>query len=74
MNRVNDWKNVLKYANKDVNPKGYTIKVFKDAGYYSCVIVDKNNGNEEIDYAGGFCEEELSNLITDAWHYVLSLK
>ena len=70
MNIHNDWQNLLKLANEDLANHGYELKVYEDDGYYSCDIW-KDGVAFDI-YAENYFENELSDLITDAWHYVLT--
>ena len=78
MNKHNDWKTLLKYANEDLANHGYELNVYEEDGYYFCDIwkdVITNGCAEKIvieNYAGNYFEDELSDLITDAWHYVLT--
>ena len=70
MNRHNDWENLLKYANEDLAVHGYELKIYEEDGCYSCDIW-KDGKALEI-YAENYFEDELSDLINDAWHYVLT--
>lgn len=78
MNTRNDWKTLLKNANEDLAKHGYELRVYEDDGYYSCDIwqdVTTNGCTEKValeTYAENYFENELSDLITDAWHYVLT--
>lgn len=69
MNRINNYDQLLGYANKELKPKGYSIKLRKDEdGYYSCEI---RKGRKLLEvYAENYFENELADLVTDAWHYV----
>lgn len=70
MNKRNDWEQLLDYANQDLALVGYGIKLEKweDEGTYSLSILKNGKGIEV--YADNYYEDELSDLITDAWHYV----
>jgi hypothetical protein len=69
MNFHNDWENLLKYANEELNPKGYGIRIRKDGdGYYFCDILKDGKRFEE--YAGNYFEHELEDLVNDAWGHV----
>lgn len=69
MNRINDWKPLLKIANEDLKPYGYEVKIIPDGmGAYDCDIY--LNGKKTTNYAGCYYEDELSELVNDAWHYV----
>lgn len=73
MNTRNDWQNLLKIANSDLKDYGYELNVFDYGdGYYICEIL-KDGMSEEV-YAENFYENELSDLITEAWHYVKANK
>lgn len=64
-NKVNPWEQILKLANKDLNPKKVYINVNPNGdGSYNVEIVD--NGNAEC-YAEGYYEDELGECINDAW-------
>lgn len=71
-NKVNNWKKLLKLANK--NLKKYKIEISAsliDADGTYDVLID-NNGITET-YASGYYEGELSGLINDAWAHALTL-
>ena len=68
MNRRNDWQGLLKYANEDAEKKGYKIKITEKDGCYKCDIM---KGKVLVQtYAENYYEDELSDLVTDVWHYV----
>lgn len=68
MNRNYDWKTLLTYANEDLAAYGYSLKVYeKEEGFYFLDIV--KDGVDE-NYAGNYYEDELSDLINDAWHHI----
>ncbi len=72
MNTRNDWENLLRYANEDLEKTGYSLLITKDDdGYYSCEI--RRDGKLVEVYAENFYESELSDLITDAAHYAFGL-
>lgn len=69
MNKRNDWEQVLTRANEALSKKGYEIRINDDGdGYYNCEIF-KNNRSIET-YAENYFEEELTDLVIDAWDYV----
>ena len=70
MNRCNDWQNLLTIANEDLGQFGYSILLTKDKWdcWFCEICMDGEAENE--DYAGNYYEDELSDLIMDAWHYV----
>ena len=70
-NRVNNWQELLKLANK--NLKKYKIEISAsliDADGTYDVLID-NNGITET-YASGYYEDELGDLINDAWSHALT--
>lgn len=71
MNRRNDWENLLRISNEDLEKKGYSLLLTEDnEGYYSCEVW--KNGEKLGVYAENYWEDELSDLITEAWHHVLT--
>jgi len=68
MNKHNDWENLLKYANEDLATIGCELKIYEEDGCYSCDIW-KDGKALEI-YAENYYEDELSDLVNDAWHDV----
>lgn len=71
-NRVNNWQELLKLANKDLKPHKIEISAsLIDADETYDILID-NNGITET-YASGYYEDELSGLINDAWAHALSL-
>ena len=72
MNTHNDWENLLRIFNEDLEKTGYSIKIinYDNDGYYICEIL-KDGVSYEV-YAENFYEDELSDLITDAHHYILA--
>lgn len=72
MNTHNDWENLLRIFNKDLERTGYSVKIinFNNDGYYICEIL-KDGVSYEV-YAENYYEDELSSLITDAHHYILT--
>ena len=71
-NKRNDWKNLLRIANEDLKLYGYALDVNdeEEEGFFYCNIL--YNGVYLNTYAGGFYEDELSDLINEAWSYVKS--
>lgn len=63
-NRVNNWQEILDLANKDLKKYNVEIGVYDHDDVYSVTIVV--NGVEE-EYADGYYEDELGDLINDAW-------
>ena len=71
MNRCNDWENLLRICNEDLEKTGYSLLLTEDKdGYYSCEIW--KDGKMLGVYAENYWEDELSDLITDATHHVLT--
>lgn len=72
MNRYNDWLNLLRHANEDLEKTGYSLLITEDGEdyLYSCEIW--KDGEKLGVYAENYFEDELSDLITDAWHHVLT--
>ena len=72
MNTHNDWENLLRIFNEDLEKTGYSIKIinYDNDGYYIGEIL-KDGVSYEV-YAENFYEDELSDLITDAHHYILT--
>lgn len=72
MNRRKEWKNLLKIANEDLKPYGYALDVNDDdeEGFFKCEIL--KDGEVVDTYAENYYEDELDELVNDAWHYVKS--
>ena len=67
MNRRNEWQTILKLANEDLGKFGYSLLIVEpEKGFYDCEI--RKDGNLVETYAENYYEDELSDLITDAWH------
>lgn len=66
MNFRNDWAATLEMANKDLKKYGMKIRVLNDPdeGVYSCDIHD---GFEWVNFADNYYENELGELVNDAW-------
>lgn len=72
MNRRNDWENLLRYSNEDLEKTGYSLLITEDEeGFYNCEIW--KDGELVETYAENYYEDELSDLITDATHYAFTL-
>lgn len=63
-NRVNNWRELLKLANEDLKKYDAEIGVYDHDDVYSVTTVV--NGLEE-EYADNYYEDELQDLINDAW-------
>jgi hypothetical protein len=71
MNRYNDWENLLRISNEDLEKTGYSIDIVQpEDGYYNCEIW-KDGKRVEV-YAENYFEDELSDLVSDAFHYVFA--
>jgi hypothetical protein len=71
MNRCNDWENLLRIFNEDLEKTGYSIDIVQpEDGYYNCEIW-KDGKRVEV-YAENYFEDELSDLGSDAFHYVFA--
>lgn len=72
MNRINNWKNLLKIANEELSRNGYELKIYKDE--QDCYFCDVWKDGKALEiYAENYYEDELSDLVTDAWAYVREL-
>ena len=71
MNKHNNWQQMLGYANENLADTGYSILVVEpEEGFYNCEI--RKNGELDNLYAENYYEDELSDLINDAWHYIIN--
>ena len=72
MNTRNDWENLLRICNEGLGKTGYSIKItdYYDDGCYTCEFM--KDGVSVMVYAENYYEDELSSLITDANHYILT--
>lgn len=68
-NKVNDWREMLDLANEDLKKYDAEIGVYDHDDMYSVTIVV--NGVEE-EYADGYYEDELGDLINDAWTHAMA--
>ena len=70
MNRRNNWQDLLVLANEDLAKQKFCITITdpEGDGCFQCDIF--NNGVLEETYAENYYEDELPDLIMDAWHYV----
>jgi hypothetical protein len=65
-NRVNNWKELLKLANKDLKKYNKVIKLEEIDGSYTLYIEDTADKSFDT-YAEGYYEDELGELVNDAW-------
>ena len=71
-NRFNNWQEILDLANKNLKKFNAEIAAFKgEDGDYDISIA--HNGITET-YASGYYEDELYDLINDAWGYAMAKK
>lgn len=71
MNRYNDWENLLRISNENLEKTGYSIDIVQpEDGFYNCEIW-KDGKRLEV-YAENYFEDELSDLVSDAFHYVFT--
>lgn len=69
MNRYNNWRTLLNYANEDLEKTGYSLLIVEpEEGFFDCEIW--KDGKLVETYAGGYYEDELSDLIIDAQDYI----
>ena len=61
-----DWQELLRQANKELKKAGAKLIVTPDEQYFSLDVV-LGNGKTKVNYAGGYREDELMDLITEAW-------
>ena len=73
MNTYNDWEYLLQLANEDLNKVGYSILITApEKGVYGCEIW--KDGELDETYAENYYENELSDLVTEVWHYINYIK
>ena len=73
MNTYNDWERILQLANEDLNKIGYSILITEpEEGFYNCEIW--KDGKLDETYAENYYENELSDLVTEVWHYTNYIK
>ena len=54
-------------ANEDLDKFGYSLLIVEpEEGFYNCEI--RKDGELVETYAENYYEDELSDLITEAWH------
>ena len=69
MNTRNDWQYILQLANEDLGLINYSILITEpEEGFYNCEIW-KDGEMVEL-YAENYYENELSDLVTEVWHYI----
>lgn len=66
-NRVNNWQELLKLANEDLNKIGIEIIIGKDDEDSADYFLNISYGTHTETYAEGYYEDELQDLINDAW-------
>ena len=65
-NRVNNWQELLKLANKDLAKHGCKLTLEEFDGSYTLYIENTTTAKVET-YAEGYYEDELGELVNDAW-------
>ena len=71
MNRYNDWENLLRISNEDLEKTGYSILIVEpEEGFYNCEI--RKDGELVETYAENYYENELADLVTEVWHYAIT--
>ena len=65
-NRVNNWQELLKLANKDLANYNTRLTLEEFDGSYTLYIESTTTKKWET-YAEGYYEDELSELVNDAW-------
>ena len=70
MNKVNDWKTTLNAANKALAKQGKVITLEEFDETYTIYIEDTATSEWDV-YAEGYYEDELCDLINDAWAHAL---
>lgn len=65
-NRVNNWRELLKLANEDLKKYNKVIKLEEFDGTYTLYIDNTDDKSYDI-FAEGYYEDELGDLINDAW-------
>ena len=65
-NRVNNWEELLKLANEDLVKQNLEIKLEEFDGAYTLYIDNTEDKSYDI-FAEGYYEDELVDLINDAW-------
>lgn len=68
MNKVNDWKTTLNAANKALAKQGKVITLEEFDETYTIYIEDTATNEWEV-YAEGYYEDELCDIINDAWSH-----
>lgn len=73
MNRRNEWQKILEIANNDLALYGYSLLIVEpEEGFYNCEIW--KDGEHVDTYAENYYEDELDELVNDAWYFVKSEK
>lgn len=65
-NKVNNWQELLKLANEDIKKYNKIIKLEEFDGTYTLYIENTEDKSYDI-FAEGYYEDELGDLINDAW-------
>ena len=65
-NKVNNWKELLELANKDLAKQNLEIKLDEFDGTYTLYIDNTEDKSYDI-FAESYYEDELGDIINDAW-------
>lgn len=65
MNSKNSWSELLLMANQNLQKIGMEIEVIKNTD--DCYTVNIKNGEQSTCFAENFFEEEMTDVINDAW-------
>lgn len=68
MNTRNNYRSLLKEANKDLKRLGTKLVLCKENGL-SGLLIENLDGSEVKDYASGYHEDGLEDLIHEAWAF-----
>lgn len=70
-NKVNNWNELLKLANEDLSKHKCKITLEEFDNFYTLYIESTTTDKWET-YAEGYYEDELYDLINDAWAHALT--
>ena len=65
MNKRNSWSELLLMANQNLQKIGMEIEVIKNTD--DCYTVNIKNGEQSTCFVENFFEEEMTDVINDAW-------
>lgn len=68
MNKINNYQDLLKMANEDLAKHNMEIILKEEEGQYDIIIHDTANPDkEDVYFADGYYEDELGEVVNDAW-------